>query len=316
MRAADFPYLPKDFIETAEGLIFAVISYHPHQQKIGAFLRYVNTDERWQKVDTDTANRLLQRHYPQYLFHSSQFDAAFHAVPTAAVAYHHQPEQQLQHLLAATPADLLTGKLQKLIGILTSAGIDIRQLGITGSMLINQQRPDSDIDLVVYGRDAFHTVRQAVKQAVFAGHFQALDAVLMLDNYQRRGSALDFDSFTWHEQRKFNKAVIEGSKFDIGMVCLPDELEIEHRHFMKRGSQITKARVIDDRYAFDFPARYLIDHPRTPEVICFTHTYVGQAYQGELIEVAGAMECDNAGSCRIVVGSSREAIGEYIKVCN
>lgn len=316
MRTADFPFKPKDFIETAEGLIFAVISYHPHQQKIGAFLRYVHSNGHWQKVDTDTANRLLARHYPQYLYHSGQFDAAFHAVPPAAVIAHHQPEQQLQQLLAAAPQDLLTAKMHKLIGLLTTAGINSQQLGITGSMLINQQGRDSDIDLVVYGRQSFHAVRQVVKQAVFAGQLQVLDPSLMQENYQRRGSALDFDSFAWHEQRKFNKAVIDGSKFDIGMVCLSDELEVDHRHFMKRGSQITKARVIDDRFAFDFPARYLIDHPRTPEIICFTHTYVGQAYQGELIEVAGAMECDNAGSCRIVVGSSREAIGEYIKVCN
>ncbi|MDT8309914.1 MAG: hypothetical protein RQ732_00570 [Methylophaga sp.] len=316
MRAADFPYKPKDFIETAEGLIFAVISYHPHQQKVGAFLRYMNSEGHWQKVDTDTANRLLTRHYPKYLYHSDQFDAAFHAVPLAAIIAHHRPEQQLQQLLATPPTDSLTEKLHKLIALLKAAGIDSQQLGITGSMLINQQGIHSDIDLVVYGRQPFHAVRQVVKQAVFAGQLQPLDARFMQDNYQRRSSALDFDSFAWHEQRKFNKAIIDGSKFDIGMVCLANELEIDHRHFMKKGSQLTKARVIDDRYAFDFPARYLIDHPRTPEIICFTHTYVGQAYRGELIEVAGAIECDNAGSCRIVVGSSREAIGEYIKVCN
>ena len=316
MRAADFPFQPKDFIETAEGLIFAVISYHPHNQKIGAFLRYVNSDGRWQKIDTDAANRLLTRHYPQYLYHSGQFDAAFHAVPPEAVKVHHRPEQQLQQLLATPPDDDLTTKLHKLINILADAGIDSQQLGITGSMLISQQRSDSDIDLVVYGRQPFHAVRQVVKQSVFSGVLQSLDDDLMQDNFQRRGSALDYESFAWHEQRKFNKAVIDGSKFDIGMVCLASELEVEHRHFMKRGSQVTKARVIDDRYAFDFPARYLIDHPRTPEIVCFTHTYAGQAFKGELIEVAGAMECDNAGSCRIVVGSSREAIGEYIKVCN
>lgn len=314
MRTADFPFLPKDFIETAEGLIFAVISYHPHDNKVGAFLRYVKTDDRWQKIDTDAANRLLTRHYPQYLYHSGQFDAAFHAVSTEAILVHHQPEHKLQKLLDGEPTDLLTEKLHKLVNILTESGVELQHLGITGSMLISQQRHDSDIDLVVYGRKAFHAVREAVKKAVDADKLQPLDETLMQDNFQRRSSSLDFGTFAWHEQRKYNKAVIDGSKFDIGMVCLSDELEVEHRHFMKRGSQVTKARVIDDQYAFDFPARYLIDHPRTPEVICFTHTYVGQAFKGEMIEVAGAVECDNAGSCRIVVGSSREATGEYIKV--
>jgi len=34
MRKAEFPYLPKDFIETAEGLIFAVVSYQAQDGKV------------------------------------------------------------------------------------------------------------------------------------------------------------------------------------------------------------------------------------------------------------------------------------------
>eukprot|EP00581_Thalassiosira_minuscula_P035220 CAMPEP_0184467484 /NCGR_PEP_ID=MMETSP0740-20130409/72400_1 /TAXON_ID=385413 /ORGANISM="Thalassiosira miniscula, Strain CCMP1093" /LENGTH=56 /DNA_ID=CAMNT_0026842817 /DNA_START=242 /DNA_END=408 /DNA_ORIENTATION=+ len=51
MRQADFPYLPKDFVQTKDGLMFAVVSYHPHQQKVGSFLRYASSGDAWQKVD-------------------------------------------------------------------------------------------------------------------------------------------------------------------------------------------------------------------------------------------------------------------------
>ncbi|AFJ02744.1 hypothetical protein Q7C_1595 [Methylophaga frappieri] len=314
MRQTDFPYLPKDFIETDEGLVFAVISYHPHQQHIGCFLRYVKQDGRWQKVDTDTANRLLERHYPDYLYQSAQFDAAFHAVRPDNVVRHYRPESKLAELMTMLSQDQLTDKLQRLTALFCAAGIASDKLGVTGSVLIDNHGPDSDIDFVVYGRDNFHQVRQVVKESVANGTLKLLDETLMHANYERRQSSLNFDDFAWHEQRKFNKAMLDGSKFDIGMVCFESELEPEHRHFMKCGSQVTRARVIDDQNAFDFPARYSVDHPRTPEVICFTHTYVGQAFAGEIIEVAGAVECDNAGNCRIVVGSSREADGEYIKV--
>jgi len=316
MRQADFPYLPKDFVQTKDGLMFAVVSYHPHQQKVGSFLRYASSGDTWQKVDTAQANRLLSRHHPQYLFKSKQFDAEFHAVNISDVVKHHRPEQRLKALLAAKPQDEIEQKLHKLITILVQFGVNCDFLGLTGSMLIGQQKKGSDIDLVVYGRQAFHQTRDAVKQAVASGLIEELDLSLMKDNFNRRGGDLNFDDFAWHESRKFNKAAIDGTKFDIGMVCLPDELEHDHHHYIKQGVSTVKALVLDDHRAFDFPARYLIDNEMTPEVVSFTHTYVGQAIAGETIEVSGAVECDSAsGQRRLVVGSTREAIGEYIKVC-
>lgn len=316
MREADFPYLPKDFIQTAEGLIFAVVSYHPHQQKIGCFLRYIENQGQWQKIDTEQANRLLARHYPKYLFKSLQFDAEFHAVKPEDVEIHHQPEQHLRSVLARSANDEIEEKCQRLIAILTKYGVNIDSLGLTGSMLIGQQKKGSDIDLVVYGREAFRQTREAVKQAVADQQLTTLDLSLMKDNFQRRGGELNFEEFAWHEARKYNKAAIDGTKFDIGMVSLPEELVVDHHHYIKQGISTLKAVVIDDQQAFDFPARYLIDNEMTPEVISFTHTYVGQAQAGEIIEVAGAVECDSAsGQRRLVVGSTREAIGEYIKVC-
>lgn len=317
MRQADFPYLPKDFVQTKEGLMFAVVSYHPHQHKVGCFLRYVMHGDHWQKIDTEQANRLLARHYPQYLFKSKQFDAEFHAVEVDDIIGHHRPEQRLQALLAANnPADEIEEKLFRLVTILVQSGVNCDFLGLTGSMLIGQQKPTSDIDLVIYGREAFHQARESVRQAVASGLLDELDLSLMRDNFNRRGGELGFEEFAWHESRKFNKAAIDGTKFDLGMVCLPEELEHDHHRYIKQGVSTVKAVVLDDHRAFDFPARYLIDNEMTPEVISFTHTYVGQAQVGETVEVSGAVECDSAsGQRRLVVGSTREAIGEYIKVC-
>ena len=73
-RPDDFPYLPKDFIETAEGLIFAVVSYGPQAGKVGCFLRYVKSGSGWQKIATEAANRLLAKQYPHYLYHSERYD--------------------------------------------------------------------------------------------------------------------------------------------------------------------------------------------------------------------------------------------------
>ncbi len=316
MRQPDFPFLPKDFIQTKEGLIFAVVSYQAHDSQVGCFLRYIAHDQGWRKVDTEQANQLLQQSYPQYLYQSSQFDAAFHAVSPADIIKHHRPEQRLHSILQAEPYDDIERRLHKLYPILVQYGVDCHFLGLTGSMLINQQKAASDIDLVVYGRDNFHITRRAIEHAAADGLIDALDASLMQDNFERRSAELSFEEFAWHESRKWNKAAIEGTKFDIGMVCLPDELVNDDQVYHKQGQRTVIAKVVDDSRAFDFPAVYLVDDELTEEIVSFTHTYVGQAKLGEVIEVAGAVERNSTtGKCRLIVGSTREATGEYIRVC-
>ncbi len=315
MRNADFPYLPKDFIQTKEGLVFAVVSYQPHEGKVGCFLRYVSNSDAWEKIDTEQANQLLRQSYPEYLYQSPQFDAMFHAVAVKDIVEHHRPEARLQSVLQREPRDNIEHKLQQLIPILVRFGVNCDFLGLTGSMLINQQRSTSDIDLVVFGREAFQKTRQALKSAVLSGDIDDLDLTLMKDNFQRRAAELSFEEFSWHEYRKHNKASIDGTKFDIGMVCLSSEIQHDAEQYQKQGMRTITTKVVDDLRAFDFPAVYLVDDTLTPEVLSFTHTYVGQAKKGELIEVSGAVECNIAtGKCRLIVGSTREAEGEYIKV--
>ncbi|MDB2704970.1 hypothetical protein N9Y67_00355 [Pseudomonadota bacterium] len=316
MRNADFPYLPKDFIQTAEGLIFAVVSYQQHEKKVGCFLRYIKADQGWKKVSTEQANQLLLQSYPHYLYQSSQFDASFHAVAVTDIVQHHRPEDQLPSILQREANDDIEQKLHTLQAILVQYGVDCDCLGITGSMLINQQRKTSDIDLVVYGRDNFHNTRRAVELAVSDGVLDALDDSLMADNFQRRAGELSYEEFSWHESRKWNKASIQGTKFDIGMVCLPDEIERDEQQYQKQGKRTFITKVLDDYRAFDFPAVYIVDDDQVSEVISYTHTYVGQARDGETIEVSGAVEQDSeTGKCRIIVGSNREASGEFIRVC-
>tara|TARA_R110001606_G_scaffold363430_3_gene517569 strand:+ start:25886 stop:26842 length:957 start_codon:yes stop_codon:yes gene_type:complete len=315
MRTADFPYFPKDFIETREGLVFAVVSYQSHDGKVGCFLRYIKNGNGWKKINTEQANQLLQQSYPQYLYQSTQFDALFHAVSVKDIVEHHRPEERIKHVLNCEPRDNIELKLQQLIPILVRYGANCDFLGLTGSMLINQQGPMSDIDLVVYGRDEFQKTRQALMWAIDSGNISDLNLSLMEDNFQRRAGELSFDEFSWHEYRKYNKASIDGTKFDLGMVCLSDEIQHDDQQYQKQGMRTITTKVVDDLRVYDFPAVYLVDNVLTPEVLSFTHTYVGQAKKGELIEVSGAVECNiTTGKCRLIVGSTREADGEYIKV--
>jgi len=64
----------------------------------------------------------------------------------------------------------------------------------------------------------------------------------------------------------------------------------------------------------------ILDGPDVPvtEVASFTHTYAGQARDGEIITARGKLEKvigENV-SYRLIVGTTRESIGEYIQLKN
>jgi predicted nucleotidyltransferase len=121
---------------------------------------------------------------------------------------------------------------------------------------------------------------------------------------------MDFDVFLWHEKRKLNIGKIEGTVFNL--LGVGERIELAVGVPVKRVR--IKCRVGDATQAFNLPSIYFVDHETVSEVISFTHTFAGQANEGEVIEVSGFLEKTSDGDFRIVVGTSREAEGEYIKV--
>lgn len=303
---------PKSFIATDENLLFAVVSPLEEQGKALCFLRYAYLDRQWRKLPTDQANQLLSQSYPHYLHFSAALQASLHAVPIELIKQHYQPRKVLAALLDAASDDPVINDLQQLCALFAVNGLPLHELGITGSLLVGMQTQNSDIDLVIYDRALFHRTRSLVQALIASGHCQTLQDSDWLDSFQRRGCDISLDEYIWHEQRKYNKALINGRKFDLSL--LSRESEAADASFQKRGVVQIEARVIEDSHAFDYPAMFRIDHPNIGQVVCFTATYVGQAQCGEQIRVAGQLEVDGFGSQRVVVGSTREAIGEYIKV--
>jgi uncharacterized protein len=303
-------FFSKDFIETAEGLIFAVVSQETEHGKVLCFLRYVKDNLDWKKVATEPANAFLREYHPDYLHYSPVLDAHLHAVAIGQIVKHHQPKQRLQHIISANQLDAVECDLFQLCQLLQKHGLDLTQIGITGSILVGVQKQSSDIDLVCYGRAVFHQSRAITRELIAQGQLQELNDNDWQKSYQRRSCELSFADYVWHERRKTNKAVINGRKFDLNFI--DDSLTSETTGYQKQGAITLQCRVIDDTH--DYPAEFKIDHVQFDAIVSFTATYTGQAIKGETVEVSGIVEQTRQGVKRIVVGSSREAHGEYIKV--
>jgi predicted nucleotidyltransferase len=305
-------FLSKDFIETAEGLIFAVVAEGTEHGKVLCFLRYVKGNAGWKKVSTEPANAFLANYYPVYLHYSPTLDAHLHAVAIERIIKHHQPKQRLQQIMLLDQQDAIERDLFRLCELLQQYGLDLSKVGITGSLLVGVQNQSSDIDLVCYGRAVFQQCRALTSELIAQEQLQALNENDWQQSYQRRSCELSFADYVWHERRKNNKAVINGRKFDLNFI--DDSARSESPGFQKCGAITLQCAVIDDTHAFDYPAEFKIDHDEFDAIFSFTATYTGQAMKGETVEVSGIVEQTPQGVKRIVVGSSREAHGEYIKV--
>ena len=305
-------FFSKDFIETAEGLIFAVVAQGTEHGKALCFLRYVKDDSGWKKVTTESANAFLKQHHPGYLHYSPVLDAHLHAVAIERIAKHHRPKQRLQQIMQINQQDAIEQDLFQLCNLLQQHGLDLTQIGITGSILVGVQKHSSDIDLVCYGRAVFHQCRAITRELIAQEKLQELNHKDWQESYQRRSCELSFADYVWHERRKTNKAVINGRKFDLNFI--DDSHRPDVTGYQKCGAITLQCTVIDDTHAFDYPAEFKIDHEEFDAIVSFTSTYTGQAVKGETVEVSGIVEQTQQGVKRIVVGSSREAHGEYIKV--
>jgi hypothetical protein len=308
------PARPRDFLETGDGLFFAVVSPLLDEGRYLTSLRYVREQGRLQKLDTASAAALLLGRHPDWAVHAAPVDASVHAVPCEAVVRVHQPEERFAALMSSGELDPVERAAVSAARVLVSHGAPERALGVSGSVLIGAQGPTSDVDLVAYGRDAFTAARQALGRAVAASDLDAPDKLAWHQAWDRRGSALTLDEYVWHERRKGTKAVLHGSRIDLSLVAHQSEQPPLPRGVRKLHRARLVARVTDIAAAFDHPARYLVAGDEVSEVMSFTPTYAGQALAGEMIEAAGWLEEDATGVRRLVVGSSREAPGEFIRV--
>ena len=311
-------YLPKDFIETAEGLVFAVVQAGtektPESHKVLAFLRYIRSGEnnQWQKMNTVSANRYLLTTHPHYLHHSSLADADVHGVDPGRIIKHHKPQVRLRQILSKQYPDAVERDLVQLCQLFQESGVEISKMGVTGSLLIGAQKTGSDIDLVICERELFHRLRKLTEELTAKGKLDAFTEKDWRDAYVRRECALSFEEYVWHERRKFNKGLINVRKFDLNFINT--KVSCPAAAYQKQGKINLKARISGDRYAFDYPAVFQLDHHEINQAVCFTATYTGQAFLGETVEISGLLEQSGDGAKRIVVGTSREAQGEYIKV--
>ncbi len=294
----------RDFIEDNDGWLYAVSTYD-NIDRIGCILRYIpdprgdrvnRSGTRYQKLDFEPAFQLIKEKKPYYL-------DLIHRIPINDVKRIFKPEIELP---AIASRDNRVRKLMEIFCVPASL------MGCTGSLLCGLEIESSDIDFIVYGKNWFFA-RDRLISAVRMELLEPMSEELWGTVYRKRRPDISLEDFILHEKRKWNRGQIEGTYFDL--LYSRSYEEISCGPSVKGevlGPMTIEALVTDATYAYDNPAVYSVSHEKISQVLSFTHTYSGQALRGERIKAQGICERHGDGYW-LIVGTTREAKGEYIK---
>ena len=332
----------RDFIYTSDDLYFASTNYIHPENRVISFLRYVPDPEgdrekdgkHYRKVGSEEAYSYLRENYPDYLYFSEVTNVEMMGVPLEKVEKIIKPEERLLGLKKTfdeggeVKNPELIAKLMDVADFFHfTADIPYDHLGISGSILPGLQKSDvSDLDFVVYGLDNHRRAIAAFKE--HRGKEVYIEEVDFVYDKRMFDESLTKEEFRWYENRKANRGTINGTLFDILATKDYDEIEGSWGDTVYEPQGIAKIEcdIVSALGAFDNPSLYTIenvevldgvDFPLT-EVVSFTHTYAGEVVDGEHVVAKGKVEKvivnGEFSHYRIVVGTTREAIDEYLKL--
>ena len=284
------PVRPRDFVELPGRRFFAALTWPDQGGTFLAVHRYTQSDGAFREALASYAE--LGPNDPIHII---------------------RPESRLSELRRDGATSVIAGRAVRAAALLSERA-PAERLGVTGSILLGAEADDSDIDVVCYGRTTFAAARAALAGALTDGRLVALSSDDWRVAWQRRAPDLSLNEYMRHELRKGTKALLEGTRIDLSLLQDPDEGASEVGPFRKLSRLQLISDVTDATAAFDYPARLGIDHPEIPEIVIYTATYFGQALVGETVEASGWLEEDGLGRRRLLVGTSRGAKGEWVRV--
>lgn len=241
----------RDFLETEENLLFCVVGYLHHPERITAYLKYVPSKSgKWRCGDTrytrilshynvsqvENTYAFLANKYPNYLYDCPVRNITLSSVPKKSIKTYYYPQIRVENLLIEGAEDPLEQKLVELINLLRdTAGTDI-SFGVTGSILTSSHNSEfSDIDLTVYGYSDSMRVKESLLQLMEKdGRVQPLSSEKreewLIHRIQR--FALPREELEKIYSRRWNYGYFDGTYFSIHPTRKNEEITEKYREYI------------------------------------------------------------------------------------
>ena len=328
----------KDYVETNEGFFFTIVGYLHPPDAYTAYLKYRPDQKgKWERggvkyqrmmqaysaAEVESSSKWLLDHHPEYIQLDPVRGIKLPLVPWEKIIAYYLPEVRLAEILR-DPQDPLESKTKALVTLLSErSGVDENRFGISGSILLELHNPMfSDIDLLVYGQENAHRVRNVMDdlfgEELFKPYSGEEIQAWQLRQVRTLGIPARYaEQISWsHWQRgRFGQTA-----FSISPVRMDGEIMDQYgaeTYSPVESVQFTATIMEDDDNLF-VPAHYLVgditieegdtELPALTEVLSFEGIFSAVFNRGDQVRIRGIVEAirDTAGNVirnQVVVGT-------------
>jgi predicted nucleotidyltransferase len=301
--------LEGDYIETIEGLFFAVKGVHHPPGFTIAYLRYIpdlkgrriRNGKRYTRLyDLEHTEDILKLDYPHYLNRIEKKSLILQSVPNYCILRTFDPREKLREIIDKPEGDLHR-TIVNLAESLENKGVSSEAMGVSGSVLIDLTGPDSDVDIIVYGmeegRKAFESLIEMRREKGWVAAYDE-ENVTGVVRSRWADSGLNLNRFCSLEIRKILHGRVDDRDYFFRLLRLPYEVEVEENS-RPLGIVRLRATITDAEGAIYSPCSYGIEDceyldscelPIASELLSYRGKFTEQVEEGDIVEARGTLE--------------------------
>ena len=303
-----------DFLELDDFSIFEVKGFQHPPNCVIAYPRYIpnkfgdriRNNVRYHKIYTlKEKNTVLRNLYSDLYMKDPFFSKIIPSVPINKIRKFFQPQDTLSSLSSEKKLVGLRKKSVNLAEIISSrSGIHVAKFGLSGSIMVNLDQSNSDIDLIIYGSAESQKISKTVQELMVEGTQicrHSGDNLNALYNFRSKDSKIGYHQFINTEKRKSNQGIFDGTEFFIRY--LKEWSEVNELYgansYNPVGYGLVSATIQDDVNSLFTPCIYDIEDVTvisgSPKwdirhVISYRGRFAEQAKKSEKVKIQGRVE--------------------------
>ncbi|NHI91730.1 MAG: hypothetical protein EAX96_04440 [Candidatus Lokiarchaeota archaeon] len=330
-----------DFIETKDNLFFDVKGYDHPRNRIIAFLRYypdrrgdrIKNYQKYQKVySLNKRYDILKTQFPHYLYKDETINQIIQAIPINYIKKIYYPHEYLERILKKKKTNDYEKQVLEFVSFFIKyVKIFVYDIGVSGSPMIGLNKYDSDIDLIIYGKNNALKVYNALDML-----FDAKDIPITrytenelkgLYDFKSKDTDISWEKFYEFEKKKKTQGKFKDTDFFIRFVKAWDDIEGDNRFkygyfsYKTIGKATIEAKITnDDEFCFT-PCCYEINNIKYKDIKIFGEKSQRDiekvkineivSYRGRFTEARKNEIVHARGNIELVKGKNKE---EYLRL--
>lgn len=253
-------------------------------------------------ADIDSEYRAVLERYNNYMVYDEYFGREVPVVPLRDIVEVYSPvDKALRIVETRVGGKVLTDVRDMLLEIIGVTGV--KNIGVSGSILVDLYRDDSDIDIVVFGEMEGRRIYNFLSEAVDrpGSMLRRYDENTVSKLYLSRAveTPIDFKVFLHQERRRVLEGLYRDREYFIRLIDLGHVDDVYSRYRCRKlGHSVMKLRIIDARKSIYTPCRYgvevleFIDGVKADieEVYSLRGRFNEIAYEDEAVIAKGTIE--------------------------